>query len=223
MKELTGSRDEWTLQILLASFEEANRYLRDTSRRIETHTRFYITLTTALVGGVGFLFITGVSSMFMGALLVLGAFALYGLGVITYLRFITIKVQATQHTAWQKASWYRMAVVVSGGSNGVRKPKILKPPSGPFSKQVVLILAMFCLFNSLVLSVGVFALVNTLLAAAPHRAFHSVASWVLVYGIPVALAFGLSSALLLRQLKTEVRRAFANYEAHLMDAFMPLV
>ena len=218
---MAKSREEWAFQALLASVEEANRYLRDVSRRIEVQIRFYITGVTALVGAIAYPFAAGSTSMFTKAVVCVGSFGLYGLGVITFLRLVQMKVQAMSHTAWQKGAEYCVLRMAFGESGGVKSPKTPEPTSGPFSKEVVFMLRVFYLLNGVILSICVTAVVSALLEATKHSGFRPSGLRFLVYGIPGALGF-VSSLLLLRQrLEKGQRQGLVAYEQVLEGVMTP--
>jgi len=219
-KEASNIREDWAFQALQASLEEAHRYLRDVSRRIEEHVRFYLTVATASVGAIAYPFAAGATSMSTKAVLCLGTGALYGFGVIAFTRLISLKTQATQHTARKVAAEYNLLRMAFGDNVPRTRPETPQAPSGPFSREVVLILTIFYLCNSVVFSVFVVALIDALLEFAQYSAIRprQYYSWS---GISGALAFVSSLLTLRRWLQNGWRKAFVEYEQVLVERTAP--
>jgi len=211
---------ELAVRVLLASYEQANNYIRDTSRRIEEHTKFYLTAATALVGAIAYAFTSSTTASFAKPALALGTFVLCGFGVVTFRRLISIKAQATQHTAWLKGVEYSLNRIAFGDQILIKRPQVPKAPSGPFPKAVVNILLSFGAYNSLIFGICVSISANILSESLGyHQSFPTTLN-VLVYGLLGFLAFVISLLLHRRELNNGWRQAFADYEEVLRYAIM---
>lgn len=209
------SNPDRALQALLATYGEANTYLRDTSRRIEEHVRFYLTGATALLGAIAYPFFTNSPALLIRIVLALATFALFTLGVVTFLRLISIKTQATQHTAWLKGIEYSLYRLGFGEHIMVKRPQAPRKPSGPFSRFIVMILLLFGVYNSFVIWVSISLATSVLFEFVGYPYFPSttsVGNSILAYTLVGLLPFVVSTLLHRQQLNKGWKQAFADYE-----------
>jgi hypothetical protein len=211
---------ELAVCVLLASYEQANNYLRDTSRRIEEHIKFYLTATTALIGAIAYAFTTGTTAPFTKPVLALGTFALCGFGVITFRRLISIKSQATQHTAWLKGVEYSLNRIAFGDQISIKRPQVPQTPSGPFSKAVIFILFTFGVYNSIIFAVCASVSANVASDFLTLRSPLFGTSDTIVFGLIGLVAFAVSLVLHQRELTKGWKQAFADYAEVLRYAIM---
>ena len=205
------SRADLAFQAYSISFQEAHVYLRDTSRQIEELVKFYLTGATALVGAIAYPFVAGSSETITKAILISSTAILSGLGIAVFLRLVRKKVQAAQQTAWGKRVEYGMFVMAFGKNNkDVDKPP--PPPYGaPVSRQVIFILTVFSVLNSVVLSLCTLAICSLVLEVANYKTFSPNEFYFAVYGIPTLLLSALAFFSQRIYLNNQIQEARSEY------------
>lgn len=200
---------ELALQVLLASYEEANEYLRDTSRRMEEQVKFYLTGATALLGAMTVPFAVSGTAVFAKLVLVLGLGILFIFGLVTFLRIISIKSQATHYTAWCKGIEYSAYWVAYNGHSIVKFPKTLQASDIPFSNQIIFLLTLFLVGNSVFLGILSGILINIILDILDYIVLTSITS---TYIVPSFLIFVISFYLHRKYLNKRYNESIAKYD-----------
>lgn len=192
--------------ILLAQTEEAHRYKRDTTRRIEELTRFYGVGLTVLCGVMTLPYVAnfdGPKAVFV----LFGSLFLYLLGLATFMRAVNIKTQTAQHTAWQKSAEYSVVKMAFPENTASEKPVINCDHGGPFEQHTAPVLMLFSIFNSFILMVSTVSLVY--LITTEILQLSGTPTWwhKLIYVVPTSIVFFVSLGLCLYHFLTSRRDA----------------
>lgn len=180
--------DKLKVEMLQAEVEEAHRYKRDTTRRTERVTVFYVTAAGALGGVAVVPFAFELKVAEPAAFVLFGTFILFWLGLITYMRLVNIKVQAAQHTAWQEGTTYALVSLVAPERLPSRKPSLPTHAGSPFEEHTMPALHLFAILNGLVLAIAAGAAEDLLINVLDARSVAKFAEWQPAHNVVCILA-----------------------------------